>query len=266
MQLSSSNPNVATVPASVTIPAGQRTATFTINTSPVASPTQVAITARLGNSIRQTTLTVNPRPVEIASVEFYVPNPVVDDDGRQFPVAGRRVNVRITLREPATRRTEVRLQSSHPSILGTPDRVYFEQGQRTVELSINTNRAHQNTDVTVTASHGASQRSGRIRLYKAVIRDVRFDPSSVRAGDSFVVTITMAEHIPNSGYYITISNSNRNVVEIRSDVRAQEGRQPPISDFRAYTRRGSVSRETSVTITFRGENGEVFRRTIRVRP
>ena len=60
--------------------------------------------------------------------------------------------------------------------------------------------------------------------------------------------------------------ANRNVVEIRPDVRAREGRQPPISDFRAYTRRGSVSRKTSVTITFRGENGEVFRRLIRVRP
>ena len=260
-----SNSNVATVPTSVTIPAGQRTATFTISTNPVASPTQVVITGWLGNSIRQATLTVNPRPVEIASVEVFASNPVVDDDGRQFPVAGRRVNVRITLREPASYRAEVRLQSSHPSILSTPERVYFEQGQRTLELSIDTNRAHQNTDVTVTASHGSSQRSGRIRLHKTVIRDVVFNPNPVRAGNEFTVTITMWEHIPSGGYYITISNGNPNVIEIRPDVRAREGRQPPISDFDARARRG-VRQETRVTITFRGENGEVFRRTITVRP
>jgi hypothetical protein len=265
VRLSSNNPNVASVPASVTIPAGQRSATFTVNTQAVASQTQVTITATLNGQSRSATLTVNPRPVIIERVEVFAPNPVIDDDGQQFPVAGRRVNVRITLREPAPYRAEVRLRSSHPSVLPTPDRVYFEVGQRTLEMSIDTQRVHQNTTVTVTASNNFSEQSGRIRLYKTVIRDVVFNPNPVRAGNEFTVTITMSEHIPSGGYYITISNGNPNVIEIRPDVRAREGRQPPISDFDARARRG-VRQETRVTITFRGENGEVFRRTITVRP
>jgi trimeric autotransporter adhesin len=265
VQLSSNNPNVASVPPSVTIPAGQRSATFTVNTQAVASQTQVTITATLNGRSRSATLTVNPRPVVIERVEVFAPNPVIDDDGQQFPVAGRRVNVRITLREPAPYRAEVRLRSSHPSVLPTPDRVYFEVGQRTLEMSIDTQRVHQNTTVTVTASNNFSEQSGRIRLYKTVIRNVVFNPNPVRAGNEFTVTITMSEHIPSGGYYITISNGNPNVIEIRPDVRAREGRQPPISDFDARARRG-VRQETRVTITFRGENGEVFRRTITVRP
>jgi hypothetical protein len=265
VQLSSSHPNVASVPPSVTIPAGQRSATFTVNTQAVASQTQVTITATLNGRSRSATLTVNPRPVVIERVEVFAPNPVIDDDGQQFPVAGRRVNVRITLREPAPYRAEVRLRSSHPSVLPTPDRVYFEVGQRTLEMSIDTHRVHQNTTVTVTASNNFSERSGRIQLYKTVIRNVVFNPNPVSAGNEFTVTITMSEHIPSGGYYITISNGNPNVIEIRPDVRAREGRQPPISDFDARARRG-VRQETRVTITFRGENGEVFRRTITVRP
>jgi hypothetical protein len=265
VQLSSSHPNVASVPPSVTIPAGQRSAIFTVNTQAVASQTQVTITATLNGRSRSATLTVNLRPVVIERVEVFAPNPVIDDDGQQFPVAGRRVNVRITLREPAPYRAEVRLRSSHPSVLPTPDRVYFEVGQRTLEMSIDTQRVHQNTTVTVTASNNFSERSGRIQLYKTVIRDVVFNPNPVSAGNEFTVTITMSEHIPSGGYYITISNGNPNVIEIRPDVRAREGRQPPISDFDARARRG-VRQETRVTITFRGENGEVFRRTITVRP
>lgn len=265
VQLSSNNPNVASVPASVTVPAGQRSATFTVNTQAVASQTQVTITATLNGRSRSATLTVNPRPVIIERVEVYAPNPVVDDRGERFPVAGRRVNIRITLREPAPYRAEVRLRCSHPSVLPTPDRVYFEVGQQTLEMSIDTQRVHQNTTVTVTASNNFSERSGRIQLYKTVIRDVVFNPNPVRAGNEFTVTITMSEHIPSGGYYITISNGNPNVIEIRPDVRAREGRQPPISDFDARARRG-VRQETRVTITFRGENGEVFRRTITVRP
>ena len=49
--LSSSNPAVAQVPASVTVPTGQFTATFTITTSAVSVTTTVTITASFNGSI-----------------------------------------------------------------------------------------------------------------------------------------------------------------------------------------------------------------------
>jgi len=57
--LSSSNTAVAAVPASVTVPAGAVSATFTIHTSIVGSVTQVNISGSYNGSV-QGTLTVNP--------------------------------------------------------------------------------------------------------------------------------------------------------------------------------------------------------------
>lgn len=58
--LSSANPSVVAVPASVTVPAGASTATFAVTTSSVTANTSVVITASYGGTSRTTTLTVTP--------------------------------------------------------------------------------------------------------------------------------------------------------------------------------------------------------------
>ena len=60
VSLSSANPSVAAVPASVTVAAGASTASFTVTTSSVAANTSVGITATYGGVSRTTTLTVTP--------------------------------------------------------------------------------------------------------------------------------------------------------------------------------------------------------------
>jgi hypothetical protein len=58
--LSSSNPAVASVPASVTVPTGGFTGTFTITTSAVSASTAVVITATFNGASKTGTLTVTP--------------------------------------------------------------------------------------------------------------------------------------------------------------------------------------------------------------
>ena len=58
--LSSSNPSVASVPASVTIPAGQVSANFTVTTGFVYQNTTVAITGTYGGLSQTATITVRP--------------------------------------------------------------------------------------------------------------------------------------------------------------------------------------------------------------
>jgi hypothetical protein len=60
VSLSSANPSVAAVPASVTVAAGALTVNFSVNTSAVAANTSVGITATYGGISRTTTLTVTP--------------------------------------------------------------------------------------------------------------------------------------------------------------------------------------------------------------
>ncbi len=60
VNLSSANPSVAAVPASVTVPAGATSATFNVTTSTVTVNTSVIITATYSGVSRTTTLTVTP--------------------------------------------------------------------------------------------------------------------------------------------------------------------------------------------------------------
>ncbi len=58
ISLSSSNPSVASVPASVTVPAGATSATFTVNTSMVIVSTSVTISTSYNSTTQTATLTV----------------------------------------------------------------------------------------------------------------------------------------------------------------------------------------------------------------
>ena len=66
MTLSSSNTDVAKVPASVSVSSGSTTATFAVDVSTVATSQTVTITAVYGGVTRTTTLTVTPQPLSAA--------------------------------------------------------------------------------------------------------------------------------------------------------------------------------------------------------
>ena len=82
VMLSSSNPAVATVPASVLVPAGLASATFTVNTSSVSSTTLVNISATYNSTTSVAALAVVPVN---ASPQYSIWNsstvPTVPDDG-----------------------------------------------------------------------------------------------------------------------------------------------------------------------------------------
>ena len=56
----SSSASTATVPSSVTVPAGASNATFTVNTTSVPAATPITITASYASSSKSATLTLNP--------------------------------------------------------------------------------------------------------------------------------------------------------------------------------------------------------------
>ena len=154
VQLSSSNTNAATVPASVTVAAGQRTATFTITTRPVASQTQATITARLGNSSRQATLTVNPPTLESLTLN---PSTVV---------GGNSSTGTVSLNAPAPAGgAVVRLSSSNTNVATVPTSVTIPAGQTRATFTIRTNRpSSSGTRVTITATYNSTSRSARLTV------------------------------------------------------------------------------------------------------
>jgi photosystem II stability/assembly factor-like uncharacterized protein len=91
INLSSDNPAVATVQGSVTIAAGQRSASFTIQTAalpPSTDDTKVRITANWNSLIRQATLSVAPEVICSYAIS----------PGREeFSAAGGTIRVRVTV-------------------------------------------------------------------------------------------------------------------------------------------------------------------------
>src|SRR4029077_2425132 len=73
VSLTSSNPAVLSVPATVTLPTGAQSGTFTANTTAVAADTPVTITASFNNSSSQASITVQapPPPAILSSVGMF---------------------------------------------------------------------------------------------------------------------------------------------------------------------------------------------------
>ena len=114
ISLSSSNPAVASVPATTTVPANGFTGTFTITTSAVATTTPVTITATYNGTTRTAPLTVTPAAARRRAAERH--GQPGERDRR-----GEHVRVRHACPAPPRRvGATVLLSSSNPAVAGVP--------------------------------------------------------------------------------------------------------------------------------------------------
>jgi len=114
--LASGDPSVASVPASVTVPAGSTSATFTITTQPVTSSTAVSFTATLSG---QTITSINQLTVEAPPL---IKSLTLSPASTQ-PNAGCCVSGDVVLNEPVPANSSgvaVALSSSNPAVASVP--------------------------------------------------------------------------------------------------------------------------------------------------
>jgi hypothetical protein len=103
--ITSNNP-AATLPSSVTIPAGSQSRTFSISTTQVQATTNAVITASLNGTSRSATLTINPAAADTVSITR-----------AEYDVGNRRLRV-----EATSTRTNATLQTfvtSSSQLIGT---------------------------------------------------------------------------------------------------------------------------------------------------
>ena len=150
ISLSSSDPAVASVPSTVTVPGNSFTGGFTINTSSVAASKTITITAAYNGATRTGTLTVttpagNPPPVTLQSISVS-PSTVTGGDGASG-------TVRLSGPPPGGSAT-VSLSSSNPSVASVPASVTMSGGASTFTFPISTSAVSTSTTVTISASWG----------------------------------------------------------------------------------------------------------------
>ena len=97
VQLSSSNPNVANVPATATIPAGFVESTFNITTNQVAARTPATLSGSSGGATRSVGLTVTPQATP-APDSVVITRAEYDTGNRRLRVEATSNNATATLR------------------------------------------------------------------------------------------------------------------------------------------------------------------------
>jgi hypothetical protein len=159
LQVTSSNPNVASVPPAVMIPAGSTTGGFNVFTSAVTTNTVVTISVSGGGVTRSASLTVTPTaapPAPATSSIAITPSTVVGGNGSQGTV---------TLASVApTGGASVQLTSSSVEVVTVPATMTVPAGATTASFAIGTSAVTVSTGVTIAATSGGVTRSGTLTV------------------------------------------------------------------------------------------------------
>ena len=142
--LSSSNPAVASAPASVTVAAGASSASFSVTTSAVSANTSVTFTATYNATSRTSTLTVTPVPPP-ASLNTLALNPssVTGSNTSQGSVT-------LTSAAPSGGAV-VALSSSNTALAGVPASVTVATGATSASFTATTTSVTASTAATISA-------------------------------------------------------------------------------------------------------------------
>jgi len=152
INLSSSNPAVASVPATALAAANSFTALFAVTTSAVATSTPVTITASYNGTSRTASLTVLADAPLPGLQSVAVNSPAPSNNSTQGAVF-------LASAAPPPEGATVAISSSHPGLAIVPAFVTVFPGNTFVSFSISTTSASTTTDVTISATYNGTTRS-----------------------------------------------------------------------------------------------------------
>jgi len=211
VSLQSSNTAAAVVPASVNVPAGSTSATFTITTSTVTAGTSVTITATLGVS-RTATLVVNP---PVLSTLTRTPTSVVGGNNSTGTVT-------LTGKAPAGGAV-VTLSSSNTAAAVVPASVTVAAGATSATFTITTNGVATSTSSTITAVYGGVTRTTTLTVTVASLTSLTLNPTSVTRGSSSTGTVTLTGFAPPGGAVVALTSSNTAQAQVPSSIIVPSG-------------------------------------------
>jgi hypothetical protein len=219
LSLTSANPAVAAVPASVQIAdyANQSPA-FTITTGFVTAPTQVLITASYGRSQATATLTVNP-PAGLASLSLS-PSSLV---GGTSP--GNYTNVAVLNGPAPPGGAAIALSSSNPAVASVPANVQVAAGATTsANFPITTTPVATGRPVNISASYQGVTVHAQLMVNVATPLAVLLSETSVQGGATVPSnSVQMDGPAPSGGLTITLTSSNPAVAAVPATVAVSPG-------------------------------------------
>jgi len=229
----STGASALTIPATVTIPAGSTSATFTIKSTQVAALETDAINGAAGGNTCTASLKVRSVGVTGISVS---PDPVAE---------GGTTTGTVTLEEvPTAGDITVSLSTNRTDLVKFPATVVVPKGKTTATFSITANAVDANAVVTMTASTDSTTASKAFTIRPMSLTSVTVDNNYLVEGAKALGTVTLERPAPAGGKTVTLSTSDASLV-IPSKVAIPAGAQSATFEVSADT----VDAQTKVTLT-----------------
>ncbi|MFO0840651.1 MAG: hypothetical protein U1D55_19245 [Phycisphaerae bacterium] len=206
--LTSSNPSVASVPATASVAALRTTFSFTIATYPVSTSTNVTITATEDGVARQTVLTV--LPPQLVSVTF-TPDPVV---------GGYSAVATITTNRPVAANWLCSIQGPFPPVyFMTGSIVSFAPGATSTTKPINTQAVNSPVNALITIRPPTGQSPSVSNILQVVpirAETLTIDPPSVTAGAATLACVTLNAPAPSGGANVALASSDTAIASVQA--------------------------------------------------
>ncbi len=206
VQLASNSPNLQ-LPASVTVPANELTATFTATVPAFGGPANqaVQVSATSGGSVATASVTLLPHTVFLTLPPgVRGGQPYAFDVGLSRPAPPGGLTVTLT---------------SATSAFPLPASVTFNAGDSARTVNVATQGVLSNVAAVITAAFGASLAKNTVALGPAAISTFTMSPTSIRGGGVTVTgTVTLAGTAPPSGLQLEVTTLKPQFVSVPSVV------------------------------------------------
>jgi Putative Ig domain len=242
--MTSSNSTDLSVPATVTVPAGQDSEEFDYTAGAVTTATAVTLTATLGSSSASVTMTVTP--VYLYSLEIGPGDDVV---------GGATVTVEPDLSGPAPAGgAQITLTSSSPSLASVPATAEIPAGDYLIAVSVTTAAVSAVTDVTFTATWNGVTLSSQLELDPVDPPvSVTFNPATTSGTSGSTGTVTLANPAPGvDELSVGLTSSDPSAASVGTAY-VEPGNTS--ATFAVTTT--AVTADTTVTITATDDGGSV---------
>jgi hypothetical protein len=200
VSLSSSSP-AAQPPASVTVPAGSESVSFTMPTSQVSADMPVTITATWRGASVQGTTTLTPQP---PPTSITLDPTITSGSSGSFG--------RVTAADPRNADVTFSLSTSRPDLVTIPNSVIVPQFAAAGGFNIGTVPVNTRTLVTISVSGGGVTLSATLTLDPVAtgptVSALGLSPSTVTSGTSSTGTVTLSAAAPTGGLAVSLSSSS----------------------------------------------------------
>src|SRR5215211_2449924 len=197
----SSSSSAAQPPASVTVPAGVESVSFTMPTSRVSTDTPVTITATWRGASVQATTTLTPQP---APTSITLDPTTTSGSSGSFG--------RVTAADPRDADVIFSLSTSRPDLVTIPSSVTVPQFAAAGGFNIGTSPVTTKMLVTISVAGGGVTLSATLTLDPVAVGPsasaLTLSPSAVTSGESSTGTITLSGAAPTGGLAVSLASSS----------------------------------------------------------